>query len=201
MYKAVLFMLVMAPLLIAGKSLTNELPPPDGETELTVLAQREFIGADRCRTCHRKEDQGEQHPLWMKSKHAKAFETLGTAQAKKIAAEKGISDPQTAAACLECHTTAFGVDKAHLGDKFTLAEGVSCEACHGPGGDYYKKSTMEGIARGEIAPASVGLIKPDEKSCRTCHNEKSPTFKAFDFEKAKKDIAHPVPSAKRAEYK
>jgi hypothetical protein len=34
---------------------------------------------------------------------------------------------------------------------------------------------------GETEPASVGLMIPIEKSCRGCHNEKSPTFAGFDY--------------------
>jgi hypothetical protein len=32
-----------------------------------------------------------------------------------------------------------------------------------------------------------------EKQCRTCHNEMSPTAKAFKFEERWEKIQHPVP--------
>ncbi|MDQ7053400.1 MAG: hypothetical protein Q9P14_11070 [candidate division KSB1 bacterium] len=53
---------------------------------------------------------------------------------------------------------------------------------------------MIAISKGEIDPASVGLIKPDEKTCKNCHNEKSPTFKEFDYgEKFYEKIKHEKP--------
>ena len=36
---------------------------------------------------------------------------------------------------------------------------------------------------------------PDEKVCKGCHNEGSPSFKGFDFAAAKAKIAHPNPQA------
>ncbi len=41
-----------------------------------------------------------------------------------------------------------------------------------------------------------GLIIPDEKVCRKCHNKESPNFKGFDFKTYAAKIAHPIPKAK-----
>jgi hypothetical protein len=60
---------------------------------------------------------------------------------------------------------------------------------------------MVALTTGEIEPASVGLVIPDEKTCKTCHNEESPTFAGFEYEEMVKKIAHPIPDAKKAEYK
>ncbi|RMG29061.1 MAG: cytochrome C554 [Methanobacteriota archaeon] len=155
--------------------------------------QRTYVGVRKCKTCHKKPEQGEQYRIWSESKHAKAYETLGGPEAMKIAKEKGIENPQEAPECLKCHVTAYGVDAKFLGPKYKKEDGVGCESCHGPGGDYYKKKTMKAIRAGEIDPASVGLIKPDEKVCTKCHNEESPNYKPFNFEEFKKKIAHPIP--------
>ena len=125
----------------------------------------------------------------------KAFETLASDEAKEIAKGKGIDNPQTADECLQCHVTAFPVMADLANQKITMEEGVSCESCHGAGGDYYKKATMEAIAAGEEDGAKLGLVTPDEAVCTQCHNDKSPTFKAFDFEEMSKKIAHPRPEA------
>ena len=37
---------------------------------------------------------------------------------------------------------------------------------------------------------AAGLKNPDEALCKTCHNDKSPTFKGFDFAKAKEKGGH-----------
>jgi hypothetical protein len=154
-----------------------------------------YVGAGKCKICHKKDADGAQYPKWEASAHAKAFETLGTPEAAEVAKKAGIEgSPQEAAACLECHSTAAGLSKEELAaTKLTLAEGVSCESCHGAGSGYWKKTTMQQVADGEIEAASVGLVLPDEASCKGCHNEKSPTFKGFDFEKYAAKIAHPIP--------
>lgn len=156
---------------------------------------REFVGAGKCKTCHKSEKQGKQYPIWQESKHAKAYETLASDEAKAIAAEKGIDNPQAAGECLKCHIDAYGVDASLLGKKYAKEEGVSCESCHGAGGDYWKKATMTAITAGELDGATVGLIKPTEKTCKKCHNEESPSYKPFNYEEMYAKIAHPVPAA------
>ncbi len=163
--------------------------------------QRMYVGSEKCKMCHKTEAQGAQHVIWEKSSHAKAFATLASEEAKAVAAKAGVADPQKAAECLKCHVTAYGVDAKCLGEKFTTAEGVTCEACHGAGGDYISMKTMKAAASGEIEAASVGLVMPTKETCVGCHNEKSPTFKAFEFEKMVAKIAHPMPAERKAQYK
>ena len=194
MKKITLSLTLLLPILLVGLTSTGERYVQAVDDAEIRLVDAEFIGATRCRTCHRTEEQGEQFPIWEKSAHAGAFATLASDEAKSIAQGKGIADPQAATECLQCHVAAFDAPAERLGDRYDKAEGVTCESCHGAGGEYYRKATMEGISSGEIDPASVGLIKPDEALCRTCHNEKSPTFKGFDFEEFWAKIAHPVPA-------
>ena len=49
------------------------------------------------------------------------------------------------------------------------------------------------VTAGEVKGVDYGLKDPDKKNCVSCHNEKSPTFKGFDFEKYVAQIAHPTP--------
>jgi hypothetical protein len=155
--------------------------------------QRTVEGVARCKTCHRKPEQGEQFSIWEESAHSKAYATLASEEALKIAKEKGIENPQTDDACLKCHVTGHGVAEEFLGKKYSIEDGVGCESCHGAGGDYYKKKTMVAIAAGEIEGASVGFVKPTVEVCESCHNEESPTFKDFDYDERVKSIAHPIP--------
>jgi hypothetical protein len=183
--------------LVAVAAVTYMLVAPAASEE----KQRMYMGATKCKTCHKTEAQGQQYPIWEKSAHAKAYEALASEAALAAAKERGIEDPQAAPECLKCHVTAHGVDKAFLGEKYSAAEGVGCESCHGAGGDYNKMSVMKAIAKGETDPASVGLVVPDEKTCVGCHNEESPTFKGFEFEKMVAKIAHPIPEERKAKYK
>lgn len=154
-----------------------------------------YIGSKKCKMCHSAAKKGGQFKHWEDSDHAKAYATLATAEAKKIAKEMGIDDPQKDGKCLKCHVTAYGVDAKFLGDKFTFEEGVGCETCHGPAEKYEDKDVMTDLSLGKIDPKSVGLIFPKESLCITCHNQESPTYKEFVFEEKYKLIAHPMPEA------
>jgi hypothetical protein len=179
----------LIPLLIVVWGSVTYLGPVSADEE----QQRTYIGAEKCKICHKKPDQGEQYGIWKKGPHAKAYETLANEKSKEIAKGMGIDNPQESPKCLKCHVTAHGVDAKFLGPKYEPTEGVSCESCHGAGGDYYKMKVMKGLRAGEIEPQSVGLTIPNEKVCVTCHNEESPTYKEFDFAARAKEIAHPIP--------
>jgi len=165
-----------------------------GETAKETEMKYDFIGVKKCSMCHKSEASGNQYGIWQESAHAKAYESLAGEEAKKIAKERDIADPQKAPECLKCHITAFPVLAKIADEKITLEEGVSCESCHGPGSGYWKKATMEGLKAGTIEPASVGLLAPGKDRCVECHNEESPTYKEFDYDKFWAKIAHPVPA-------
>jgi hypothetical protein len=148
-----------------------------------------YVGAEKCKMCHNSPAKGAQFTKWTESKHSKAYQTLASEEAKKIAAAKNIPDPQKADECLRCHVAGHGAPAAKLTDKYKVEDGVSCEACHGPGGDYWKMDVMKDKAKAQAA----GLVIPDEKTCTGCHNQESPTFKGFDFKEAHAKIAHPNP--------
>ncbi len=134
-----------------------------------------FIGAKKCKMCHKGEKKGEVFEKWEKGPHAKAFETL-----KAKGEEK---NPK----CLECHVTAFNAGGYKIGDANAANfEGVGCESCHGPGSAYKKLSIMKDKKKS----MENGLIEPDEALCKKCHNEKSPTFKGFDYAKFSKQVDH-----------
>jgi hypothetical protein len=153
---------------------------------------RAYVGLKKCKMCHKKEDKGNQYGQWLETGHAKAFETLGSDKALEKGKEIGVENPQADERCLKCHVTGYGVD-AELGLKLVPENGVTCESCHGAGGDYYKKKVMQGIADGKKDRDAVGLIKPDEAVCLKCHNEDNPFHEGFDYDTAFEKIAHPRP--------
>jgi hypothetical protein len=150
-----------------------------------------FVGAGKCKTCHGKDDIGNQQATWLSSAHAKAWETLGTDKAKAKAAEKGLGDPQQAQECIRCHVTAWDAPEELRGSKVKQEEGVTCEGCHGAGKDYRKKAIM--VDKDQAVAA--GLVPDASKICTDCHNTDSPYFEGFDYDSAWKKIAHPVPEA------
>jgi len=158
-------------------------------------AEHQFIGAAKCKMCHNSAKMGKMYAGWLETAHAKAYETLASDAAKAVGAERGIEDPQKADECLKCHVTGHGAAAELLGTKYDAAEGVTCESCHGAGGDYWKNKTMKAIAAGETDGGEVGMLRPDEKTCVGCHNEESPSFKEFKFDEMWAKIKHAKPAA------
>ena len=159
-----------------------------------VMADEEpqYLGVAGCKTCHKSKKKGDQYGIWSKGPHAKTYTELGEEKGKEVAKKAGVEgDPQKEEKCLKCHVTAYGVAKERLSSKFKIEEGVTCEACHGPGSGYKKPHYKEG--KEEDAKKAGFIAKPDEKSCKKCHNEESPTYKEFKFDEKFKKIAHPVP--------
>lgn len=155
----------------------------------------QLVGVKTCGMCHKKDADGNQLKVWQGSKHANAYKTLQSEEADKIAKDKGFSTKAVETKeCLVCHATGYDVDAALKAKNFKVEEGVQCETCHGAGGDYKKKSIMQDHAK--AVAAGMVEFKDDaaiKAQCETCHNEKSPTFKAFDFDARWKEIAHAIP--------
>ena len=163
----------------------------------------QYVGASKCKTCHKKELIGDQYGAWEKAKHSQAFETLKGEKALEVAKAKGLTAaPHEAGECLKCHATAYGEDPSKFAKKpLDPKDGVQCESCHGPGSLYKKKKTMADHDKSVAA----GMWEPgkDEKICLGCHNDESPTWdpaKGFDFEKRKEEIAHAIPAEVKGKY-
>ena len=153
----------------------------------------EYVGSKSCKTCHSKDKMGGvQYTVWEKTPHAKAFETLQSAAADKIAKDKGFSSKAAdTPECLACHVSGMKDKGAKFDAKFEKSEGVGCEACHGAGGAFkskHSKDLAEGYKLGLVVDKVEGGAA--EKHCKTCHNDKSPTFKSFDFKKYWAKIEH-----------
>jgi hypothetical protein len=173
--------------------------------------QRSYVGARKCKICHGKELMGDQHTTWKAGPHGKAYRSLLTESAKTIASRTGLSSPpESALACLRCHTTASAVPESRRAYALAVEDGIQCESCHGPGADYRKKKVMSDLDRAKAA--GLWDAGGDAALCTTCHNDESPTFDpnryllpdgsraGFDFEQALKRISHPIPEEVKGRY-
>ncbi|GEN06521.1 Cytochrome c554 and c-prime [Myxococcus fulvus] len=112
--------------------------------------QAGFVGNEPCRSCHE-----ESFPVWEKSKHHHAWETL-----EEVGKQHHLN-------CVGCHVTGWeqpgGVCRL---DKVAGREDVGCESCHGPGSEHADEPSADNI-----------IASPGEALCVTCHNpENSPHF-------------------------
>ncbi len=104
------------------------------------------------------------YAAWQNSAHARAKQVLSAQQQKDVR-------------CQSCHSPDEATQK--------VAQ-VTCETCHG-GGQYYSSTYV--MKDAELARL-VGLVDPNEKGCRSCHDNASPSLKPFDFAAKLKLIDH-----------
>ena len=172
----------------------------------TVRDPAKYIGLTVCNTCHHAPKVGNQTGKWRSGPHSRAFDVLGTAEAKAVAAKLGITNPQASGKCLKCHSTAYNWTEQIQATTIKPEEGVVCESCHGPALNYVPKSTGEVTLEEPLRQRGLldvlnpfspraktcysiitmedrekairsGLVYPAFQSCVRCHNEQSPTWK------------------------
>lgn len=128
-----------------------------------------YVGSSACRSCHSDAAHGNPYVRWMQSRHGHAYWRLGADWALFLAKLRphyaDLSSPISDDRCLLCHVNGRQEDDALFANTYREAEGVGCEACHGPGSLYVDPEIM---ADREAFLANGGRI-PDEATCRSCH--------------------------------
>jgi YVTN family beta-propeller protein len=176
-----------------GYGLPGSLPQSVPQ-ELAKQARPSYTGTHVCTQCHQSAGRGYQFSRWRLSGHARAYAILATPQAMKLARDEGFaSNPQEESACLRCHTTGHGGGPDAFLSSFSVAEGVGCEACHGPGSEHVAMNT-------EVKPegsAGADLQAVTQDTCLHCHENAH--GKPFDFVEARRRIQHPTAVAQATE--
>jgi hypothetical protein len=164
--------------------------------------KRNYVGSEVCGKCHAADSIGNQSDKWMRTPHAKAVLLLRTAGALELGKKLSIKNPAEDQQCLKCHATGGGVDPK-LRD-----EGIGCEACHGPGSDYYefgnhvdtinRQGAVETAAKNGMYPVlGIRNIKKREKMCLHCHNSQRPCYPTTSKEMYRQSISLQVISDMR----
>lgn len=112
-----------------------------------------------------------EHRLWVtQSRHARAYTTLKTPAAKAIANQLGVGAAHTAPACLACHSN--NVPNEQRGTRFSVADGVSCEACHGPASGWIRTHSSPSTAHAENLRQGMTALEDvtvRAQICAECH--------------------------------
>jgi len=112
-----------------------------GAQPLPYQSPHETLGTVTCASslCHGAVKRWKDSPVlqneyvtWSRTdKHARAYSILLNERSRKIAQNLGLKQPaHEARICLDCH--AHNIPESRRGERFKLADGVVCEACHGP---------------------------------------------------------------------
>lgn len=105
-----------------------------------AMAQDVHLGAKSCGSsgCHGQVASSgspvllNEYLTWTKyDKHSQSYAALESERGKRIARNLGLESATESDTCLNCHTT--NIAEAQRGPNFDVADGVSCEACHGAG--------------------------------------------------------------------
>jgi hypothetical protein len=145
----------------------------------------EYVGSRRCLECHTAGGSESPAVTWLRSRHGLAYWRLATDWAAALAARGrpvGGAAPLQLGRCRSCHITGAGDPSSRFAAGFRPEEGVGCEACHGPGGDY----AVAGVMRDRARFLAAGGERPDELTCRRCHRDER-----FDYQAALRRLGHP----------
>ncbi|WP_435007022.1 multiheme c-type cytochrome [Tundrisphaera lichenicola] len=108
--------------------------------------------------------------------HAKAYDVLKSerslAMARALKDTLGGAKPHESKRCLVCHATVDPIVEDFR--QFDLADGVSCEACHGPAGDWQEAHLSPSWradlkARAEAGMTDLAGAKDRARTCTGCH--------------------------------
>jgi hypothetical protein len=148
------------------------------EAVSTTIAAHKHLGVASCANsvCHgatevsaKAKVQMNEFAVWQEfDPHAKAYQTLLTAESQAIAKKLGLGAAEQAGVCLDCH--ADNVPAAQRGEKFQIEDGVGCEACHG-GADPWIASHVEAGHADNLAAGLFPTEDPVQRSalCLSCH--------------------------------
>ncbi|MEY3200507.1 MAG: hypothetical protein RIR70_57 [Pseudomonadota bacterium] len=148
---------------------------------LPNVAPHQSVGTVNCAssTCHGAvtpwQDSNvlqNEYTTWLRlDKHARAYSTLLNEQSQRIAKNLGLKEgAHKAKICLDCH--AHNPAPSLRGERHIVAEGVGCEACHGPAEKWVKSHTVAGTLHADNI--ANGLYPTDQpvaqaKLCLSCH--------------------------------
>ncbi|MBW8367457.1 MAG: hypothetical protein K0M70_06325 [Arenimonas sp.] len=152
-----------------------------GATPLPYQAGDQSLGTVNCANslCHGAITPWHESPVlqneyvtWSRlDKHARAFRVLHNERSRAIMAKLGSATPaHETKLCLDCH--AHNVPEARRGERFTLSDGVTCEACHGPAERWIQSHVEPGASHAGnidqgLYPTSDAASRA--KLCLSCH--------------------------------
>ena len=145
-----------------------------------AFAQSKHLGVASCSSsvCHGSVTPGKTYDVLLneyvtwshEDAHSKAYTALNSPRARSMAAKLGLPNAATAKICLDCHADNVAPDKR--GPKFSMTDGVGCEACHGGSERWItthtsrKATYTENIGKGMYPTAN---LHERATLCLSCH--------------------------------
>ena len=149
----------------------------------TIANSNTFEGVASCAgsTCHgRAEGNGavvrqDEIATWQERSspsgaHSRAYAVLAGRRGQQIARSLGLGNATQAPACLGCHATF--VPASQRGDRFQISDGVGCESCHGPSGEWLAAHYARPATHASnVSKGLTPLENPQARAnvCLDCH--------------------------------
>lgn len=145
--------------------------------EANLLAPSPLVtGARTCAnsSCHGGADEkSRQFVIWLQHDiHSRAYATLTTARAARMAEALGIPDATTSARCTTCHAPVQTVPAELRSTDAHVTEGVSCVSCHGPADTWMRSHTRSDFTHDDRLAAGMRdqrNLYQRANACVSCH--------------------------------
>ncbi len=157
---------------------------PPAEAQHPISKEYKYTGTGSCAasSCHgakkpaaKPGDPDDTYTIWAtKDKHNKAYNTLTKKESTAIVQKMKLGKATESDKCTGCHALHVTKDQLVARAKYDIADGVSCDSCHGPA-----EKWLEGHDKGEKTwphSKSVGVGMIDTKDvlkraelCASCH--------------------------------
>src|SRR3989304_5897247 len=129
-------------LLVAATVVLVAALPQPLEAQLPISKEHKYTGTGSCAAsnCHgakkpaaKPGDPDDTYTIWAsKDKHNKAYNTLTKKESVTIAQKMKIAKATDSDKCLGCHALYLSKEQMAPRAKYDVADGVSCDSCHGP---------------------------------------------------------------------
>ena len=140
-----------------------------------------FLGSLSCSSasCHGGAvTNKDQYLVWSRQDyHSRAYATLTTARSKRLAEVLKIGDAAQSPRCTACHAPFHEVASQKPKSAVKAIEGISCESCHGPAGEWIQTHTRTDLTHGQKGAAGLVDLKNGyvrANSCVACHQNVEP---------------------------
>ncbi len=155
------------------------------EAQLPISKEHKYTGTGSCAasSCHgakkpavKPGDPDDTYTIWAtKDKHNKAYNTLTKKESGAIVQKLKIAKATESDKCTGCHALHVSKEQLTPKAKYDVGDGVSCDSCHGPAGDWLEGHD-KGAKGGWSHDKSVGIGMYDTKDvlkraelCASCH--------------------------------
>jgi hypothetical protein len=166
---------------LGGEGRGQEEASPPFALDAAALRPGQYVGAASCASgnCHGSVQprdvyavRQDEYFIWLKQdRHTQAYNVLLTEQSVRIARNMKLrQQAHESKVCLDCH--ALYVPQDVQARPLDLAEGVSCEACHGPAGGWLARHTESGWTHEMSVQAGMKDLRDLSvrgQTCLSCH--------------------------------